>query len=326
MGVLTCANKISGTESERLAASKLLGFYGTNLQNPTQALMSCVIPRDGNRFIQPDQGGAEALVVAYECRRGKYRRLFELGVKVHSYMALQIFTEKFRNGHPATRYKQVDPDVFVTYPECRELLKRIKNSEREYHLGKITIHAKSYDMKFRTFQINALEKSEGSIVLSAKEAKDFLAIHEITFPEIVEQQQETINRAKRDGMLRNLFGHPRRFERLWTSETDRQVLSFIPQSTVAVITHLAITELFYRIKKEKLPWLIVNNKHDSFLLEVPDNDEHVQMGIAYSREHMGRELTSSRGETYRMKVGISTGLCWAKYHKDKCPHGMKELD
>lgn len=321
---LTTLYKIAGTKNFRLASSKLFSFYGCNLQNPTESLMECVIPDEGCIFIQPDQGGAEALIVAYECRRARFRKLFENNIKPHSYMALQIFTEKFRGEHPKERYTAVDPEVFATYPECKELLTRIKNSPREYDLGKRVIHAKNYDMGPRTFQINVLEMSEGSVVLSFREAKEFLGIHSSTFPEILEWQQtiREILYAKRE--LRNLFGYPRCFHQLWSSELLRDGYAFIPQSTVGTITNLAYTELYDRIRREHLPWMLLNNKHDSLLLQVPDTAEHRDMAIAYSREHMGRELTSSRGETYRMKVGISVGHNWGK-HSATNPDGMKEI-
>lgn len=322
---LTTLYKIPGTKNFRLASSKLFGYYGCNLQNPTDSLMECVIPDETCVFIQPDQGGAEALVVAYECRRARFRKLFENDIKPHSYMALQIFTDMFRGEHPAARYKAVDPDVFATYPEARAVLKIIKNSPREYDLGKRVIHAKNYDMGFRTFQINVLELSEGTVVLSAREAKEFLGIHTETFPEIVEWQAEIQGKLAAERKLRNLFGYPRRFDQLWSSELLRDAYAFIPQSTVGTITNLAYTELFHRIKKERLPWTLCNNKHDSLLLQVPDTTEHRDMGIAYCKEHLGRELISSRGEHYRMKVGISVGHNWGKYHETKNPQGMREL-
>lgn len=322
---LTTLYKISGTKNFRLSSTKLFGHYGTNLQNPTNSLMECVIPDDGCVFIQPDQGGAEALVVAYECRRARFRKLFENNIKPHSYMALQIFTELFRGDHPTSRYKHVDPETFATYPEAKDLLGRIKNSPKEYDLGKRVIHAKNYDMGPRTFQLNVLELSEGSVVLSFKESKEFLATHEQVFPEIQEWQAEIQGKLGATRELRNLFGYPRRFDQLWSPELLRDAYAFIPQSTVGTITNVAYTELHYRIKKERLPWYLLNNKHDSLLLQVPDNQEHRDMGMSYCKSHLGRELVSSRGEHYRMKVGISIGYNWAKYDKDKNPNGMREL-
>ena len=620
IGRLTTQYKLAGTEMFRLASSRLLGFHGTNLQNPSESVMECVIPDDGCVFVQPDQGGAEALIVAMECRRARFRKLFENNIKPHSYMALQIFTEKFRGEYPASRYKMVDPDVLASYEECKQLMHTIKENPREYQLGKKTIHcvtpdhevltlqgweridklpqdiavwsprthsitfeeptwnvgnysgnmlhfktsalsqivtpthtipliangklktfpahkairykggcvptagfvdgfiqtdplfarllvaiqadgcilstttvkfrfkklrkvrrmkwllscmgfsynyyqsevdrvhnitcgafgsiiemlgkeknfgpwllswnaealdafidelkywdgvyteeylhkreayvttnhnnadwvktilhlrgkrggitgkdlyqvgisnrqkslvtgasivqydgpvycptvstgfflvrhngqisvtgnSKNYKMGPRTFQVNVLEESGGTIVLSYKESKEFLSIHELTFPEIVEWQAEIEGRVGAERCLRNLFGYPRRFDRLWSDELIRQACAFIPQSTVGTITNIAYTELFERIKREHLPWYLLNNKHDSLLLQVPDTTEHIDLAIAYSKEHMGRELVSSRGEHYRMKVGISVGHNWGHWSETN-PQGMKEL-
>jgi hypothetical protein len=321
---LTCGYKISGTESFRLASSKLLGYFGTNLQNPTPSLMKCVVPSPGNVFIQPDQAGAEALIVAMECRPAKYRRLFDLGIKVHSYMALQIFTEKFRGEFPIERYKQVDPDVFAAYQEVKELLNTIKHSEDEYFLGKKTIHSFSYNEGPQTFRLSCLDESEGRIALTFKEAKEFRGAWQSTFPEITEWQAITIGRLSVDRYLRNLFGYPRYFGRLWNDELERQAYAFVPQSTVGCITHLAYTELYHRIRKERLPWLLCNNKHDSLLMEIPDTTEHREMAMEYCKTHMGRELRSYRGESYRMKVGISFGHNWAHKSQDN-PEGMEEV-
>lgn len=325
-GRLTCAFKPASSEMFRLASSKLLGFYGTNLQNPTDSLMSCVIPSDGYKFGQPDQAGAEALIVAMEARPGKFRRLFELGIKPHSYMALQIFTDKFRKGRPAERYKGVDPDTLKGYEETKELLNTIKHAADEYFLGKKTIHSFNYDEGPRTFQLTTLKESEGKIVLSFKQSKEFRDIWSKSFSEVPEWQNETIAKAKKDKVLRNLFGYPRLFERTWNDDVGRKSLAFVPQSTVACITHMAYTELYYRIKKERLPWTLLNNKHDSLLCEFPDNKEHEEMFIAYSKEHMGRELISSRGEHYRMKVGISFAQGnWGHYNEKTNPGGMREI-
>lgn len=323
-GRLTTSFKISGTGTFRLASAKLLSTIGTNLQNPTASLMRCVIPEDNHVFIQPDQSGAEALIVAMECRPGKFRRLFELDLKVHSYMALQLYPDLFRGSFPSSRYTAIEPDNLIKLPEVKELFKTIKNSPTPYYIGKKTIHSFNYDEGIHLFRLVVLEESEGQIVLTYKQAKEFKGIWAATFPEIVEGQAETIAKLKRDGTLRNLFGYPRIFSELWNDAVARKGLAFVPQSTVATISNIAYTELFHRIKKEHLPWRLMNNKHDSLLIEAPDTTEHREQAIAYSRQHLGRELTSSRGETYTMKVGISVGHNWAAYSPTN-PTGMKEI-
>lgn len=321
---LTCGYKLAGTKNFRLASSKLLGFFGTNLQNPSASLMRCIIPDDDMVFCQPDQSGAEALVVAYEAPAGKFRKLFELNIKVHSYMALQLFIDRFKGEHPKERYKFIDPSILATYPELPTLLKQIKNSGIPYDLGKRIIHAKNYDMKFRTFQLNTLDMSEGQIVLSAKDAKDFLGLHEQIFPEIQELLLNIKNRLLATRTLYNLFGYPRHFGGVWSDNLLRDAYAFIPQSTVGTITNLAFIELHHYIVDNNLPWYLLNNKHDSLLLQIPDTIEHKDMCRVAVKKAMERELVSTTGEHYQMKSGISWGHNWSKYDTNINPSGMKE--
>jgi hypothetical protein len=245
-------------------------------------------------------------------------------------MALQLFTDKFKGVYGVERYQGIDPNILKDYPELKQLLQAIKEAEDEYFLGKKCIHAFNYDEGPQTFRLSVLEETEATINLSFKEAKQFKGVWQSTFPEITEWQSLTWGKlaGSVDAMgcytLRNLFGYPRVFGRLANDEMKRQALAFLPQSTVGVITALAFTEISKRTRKEKLPIQILNDKHDSILLEVPDTKEFVDMTSDMCRQHMGRELTSSRGETYKMKVGISTGLNWAKRSKDN-PEGMVEV-
>ena len=96
---ITTSWKLARTESFRAASAAMLGHYGTNMQNPTDSLMRCCIPREGNIFGSRDEAGAEALIVAYEAPPGRFRELFECGIKPHTYFALQIFLDQFRHEH-----------------------------------------------------------------------------------------------------------------------------------------------------------------------------------------------------------------------------------
>ena len=51
-------------------------------------MMEIYGPKPGNIFVQPDQAGAEALVVAYLCPPGQFRSLFLNGIKPHTLMQL----------------------------------------------------------------------------------------------------------------------------------------------------------------------------------------------------------------------------------------------
>lgn len=316
---------LSPTKNFRLSSRRLLGFFGGNVQNPSESLMRCVIPPDGYKFIQADQDGAEARVVAYECRRAKLRKLFELGIKAHSYTALQIYTDKFRGEHPPERYLRVEPETLITYPEYPTLFATIKKSGQPYEVGKILRHSINYKAGPRTTQLAALVRSEGMVNLPYSQWKSFIETDHEVFSEIVEWQNEVKNILLSTRTLRNLFGFPREFTAVWSESLVRDGCAFIPQSTVGTVTNMAYVEIHHKVEQERLPWLPLNNKHDSLLLAVPDSREHEEMGIASLRHHLGRTLRSSRGEEYIMGVAISTGYNWGKYHEKNNPNGMKEI-
>lgn len=325
---LTTGWKLAGTDTMRRACGKLLSYYGSNVQNPSPSLMRCIVPPDGYRFLQRDQSGAEALIVAMEAPRGKFRELFDVGIKVHSYMALQLFTEKFVGAENVGTYRMISPRTLAALPEAKKLLGTIKNSQREYDLGKRVIHAKNYAMGPKTFQLNCLELSEGAVNLSYSEAKAFLTAHESIFPEIIQWQAEIRGRAAATATrtLYNLFGYPKEFRGIWNNALERKLYAFVPQSTVGIITALAIIDMWHYIKLRRLPWFVLNDKHDSFLLAVPDQAEHIEHARIKSGEFIGRELRSSRGEHFKMKSGLALGYNWAKHDKETNPNGMKEED
>lgn len=82
---------IHGSKYSRLASRKLFNTIGGNLQNKDDSLKRIYFADDGKLLNQRDQAGAEALIVAYLCRDGNYRALFNNGIKVHVFVALHVF-------------------------------------------------------------------------------------------------------------------------------------------------------------------------------------------------------------------------------------------
>lgn len=317
--------KIHGTKSMRLSCSKLLGVYGGNAQNPPPALCRCIIPSASDRsFVQPDQAGAESLIVAMEAERGLYRRILEAGLKQHSYIALHLFIDKFRGSYPRDRYWKQDPFELRALPEWPTLSKTIKNSGVPYDLGKGTNHARGYRMRWPTFQMKVLADTEGKVVLSNQDAKEFLNLWDELFPEVVAQQDLTEHKVRTERKLTNLFGFPRVFHGRMDDELIRDAISWVPQSTVGCITHNAVIDYQdYIEQNRKDSWWLLNNKHDSYLSECPDRDTEECSKIM--RQFIEVELTSHRGEKFRMKSGVSVGKNWGKYDKETNPLGMMEL-
>ena len=100
--------KISGTKTFRLSSCQILPKkhfidgkwkrkgWGENLQNKEKGMRNMYIPDDGKIFVQVDQSGAEALIVAYLCRNANFRKLFINGIKPHVFVALHIFNNVWK--------------------------------------------------------------------------------------------------------------------------------------------------------------------------------------------------------------------------------------
>lgn len=314
----TCSWKLAGTTTFRLASSKLPDGRGTNLQNPSKNICAIYIPDDGKVFVQCDQSGAEALVVAYLCRPGKFRELFQNGIKSHVYVALHLFAPYWRTHLESPLSPEEFTSRFLTAniaalkldPLWKTIEGAIKKHDKYYALGKMVCHASNYGMKPGTFRLNVLQKSGGKISLSAKEAEVFLNTYHSLFPEIEDWHRATQQQLYRARELRNLFGYPRRFTHAMNEDFWKEAYSFVPQSTVGTITNIALVRMQQHIEDMKLTeWDLLNNKHDSYLLQCPVED--VKEASAKMQEFINQDLVAPDGTRFKMASETQVGNNWA---------------
>lgn len=110
-------------------------------------------------FVQVDQSGAEALIVAYCCEAGAYRSLFTNGIKPHTFLGMHLFKDVWRTkmleSKAVTKDSGFDIDemcrtsipLLKMNPFWRDLDLLIKDSDnwpvdqRYYYLAKQTEHS-----------------------------------------------------------------------------------------------------------------------------------------------------------------------------------------
>lgn len=135
------AFKVAGTTSFRLASSQFLKTnrrgYGGNLQNIPDHQRRVFIPNPGNVFVQNDYEGAEAVAVALLVPEGRFRELVRLGIKIHNYIGLRLFPDRFAHLGLSADMQPADLKAHVNY---KEFVKLIKRMHREYGLAKRTVH------------------------------------------------------------------------------------------------------------------------------------------------------------------------------------------
>lgn len=347
---VTCAYNLAGTDTFRLSSKALLKFktdkgFGTNLQNQDKNQRDLYVADEGKVLIQCDQAGAEALIVAYLCRPGSYRDLFEVGIKVHSFIALHVFKNiwhKHLGGKLGDRsideLCKLPVKKLKDHPDYKYVFDLIKKSddweakERYYFIAKMICHASNYDMKAPTFQLNVLQKSDGAIALSLKECSEFLGLYHTLFPEIREWHCDIRRQLAKTRKLFNLFSEPRKFFEQTGDTLFKQAYAFIPQSTVGEITNRAVVALQDEIDNNIWPFHynneigfdLLQNGHDSILSQLNSNLSFDV--IKHIKSKLEPELISPfDGTKFKMKSEVSIGKNWGPYKKDINPDGMKEL-
>ena|SRR5256885_2699909 len=329
---LTCAYNIAGTSSFRLSSRALLRFrpdkgFGKNLQNLNDEERRLCIPDEGKIFGQTDQAGAEALVVAYLCKYGRLRELFINKIKSHVYVALHIYKDFWAAelGLPNLNDYLYSPiNKLSTLKYWNELSTMIKKDSIRYYVGKKTCHASNYGIGPITLQLTILKDTSGALALSVKECKELLGSYHNIFPEIRQWHIEIQEELKRTRTLKNLFNFPHQFHQPFGEELWKAGYAFIPQSTVATITNIAITNLQNRLDQGD-PILnsldLLANGHDSILYQCfPEKKDIIKEEV---EKEMKVKLKNDRGEEFTMGVETNFGMNWGKFHPTDNPEGLK---
>lgn len=299
------------------------------MQNPSPRMMKIYRPAEGNIFVQPDQAGAEALIVAYLAPRGRFRELIDNNIKTHTYVASHIFRPKWLS-EGYTNIDLLNHTLISKLNEKEEwqrLAKHIKKDcEREYFIGKKSCHSFNYRMRPSTFREDVLKESDGEVDLTKEESETFHATYHSLFQEISNGWWPMLeHQVRKTGYLFNLFGYPLYCQGPYTEKTWRELTSWVPQSTVGCITAIAFGAMQMYIEENGLEdrWHLRNDKHDSFLVECPEEDKHECCMI--SQAAMKQDLVSPSGEQFQMKSEVSWGYNWMKQGKDN-PEGMREYE
>ena len=331
---------VAGPVTFRKACRKILSSkrdtpflnQGGNRQNIEKGMRRIYWADKGKRFIQVDQSGADALIVAYLCRSGKLRELFINGIKPHIYNALIIVPHmwklKFKPDYIDVALKEPIGGLkhLSFWPELTKLISSSDDwasNERYYYFGKKVGHAYNYGMRGNRFRIVLLKESGGEVVLSKLQADQFINALGTTYPEVLFWHAKLYEEAIMKKCLRNLFGWPLNITWHVDASDMKDLYAWIPQSTVAGITTKATVLLQEYIEQHDKNWDIIAETHDSNLCQAPIAE--VEECASVMKGFMGQDLVAPDGTNFKMKSGVSVGDNWGSYKVDKNPMGLKEL-
>lgn len=340
--------KLAGTDSFRLSSSAIFEEYGSNLQNVEKSNRALYVAdglpedidsvspklvqfaessfKDYSMFtdeeldtfyiqIQCDQSGADALIVSYLTKPAKFRSLFLNGIKPHVYIGL-AFPEHWAEKYPQINsIRDLPVELIKKADGWKELETAIKDSDnnppssRYYYIYKQTCHSSNYDILAPTFRLNVLLKSGGKINMSKNDAEKYLENYHKQFPEIRTWQAEVRDILKKSRMLYTLQGYPITFTDVVDDSLFKVAYASVPQATVGIITHEAVTDMQHYIETSRKKWDILNNCHDSYLIQCPIREW--QDCAKKAKEYMERPLTAPRGEKFNMRSEVQVGFNWA---------------
>lgn len=288
-------------------------------------------------LLQVDQSGAEALIVAYDCESHDYRKLFVNNVKPHVYVALKLFQSVWKKKASEFGYSissscvdelcNTSIEKLKLNPAWPDLDKLIKDSdnwaltERYYYLAKQTVHSANYGIGWSTFIMNVLEKSGGKIVIDREKGEFFLNTYRSLFPEIPERCQRVERQVEETGMIFNMFGFPFTVtDYSVMGTTMKDLYAWGPQSTVGEITRIAFSRMQEFVESEKKKWDILQDNHDSYLIQCPLLD--IKECSLKAKEFMNQRLTSPIGGVeFNMKSECNIGMNWAPTKTKRGEHG-----
>lgn len=322
--IFTSSFRPAGTKTGRLASSMFLGVYGSNGQNISDDMRRLFVPRPGMSFIQNDLEGAEAVAVALLVSEGNFRELVRRKVKIHNFVCVKIFPEKFAEFFTKAEIDNLTPASFHEHPNYKALVKHCKSLKVEYDLAKRTVHGSNYSMGWVTFQETILKATAGRVALPAAECKRLLNAYFTLFPE-VKVFQASADKAAQDFLeINNLFGWGVRLIQRYTTAAGRTAISWAPQSTVGIATILAAAKFQDILERDKRSWNTLNIVHDSILAEGP-TEESGDLAVCLA-DCMTFTFTSPI-DGWQCTIGVekSIGKNWAKYHETDNPEGLQVI-
>jgi len=361
--------RLGGTKTFRRASKKILSIWGGNLQNIKKSMREIYSPNGFNPsltekclfwlstgdtsifteeelltlrvFLQVDQSGAEALIVAYDSAPKDYRQLFIHNVKPHVYVALKLFKDIWARkaqehgllltGDDIQRLNTTPIPNLELDPNWRELDSLIKESddwslsERYYYLAKQTVHSGNYEIQAARFRMNILEKSGGKIVISQKEAAEFLMMYRGLFPEIPESNRNIRAQIDKHRIIYNTLGFPYIITQYDITEHQyKEYFAWPRQSTVAEITRRAFSDFQHYIESNNRSIDLLADTHDSYLFQAPLTmvKEARDKGLEFMQQDL---ISPYDGTPFRMKAECQVGFNWGPCHKGTNELGLRKL-
>ncbi len=263
----------TGTATGRLSSTN------PNLQNIPiktelgRGVRSAFVADPGWLFVSADYSQVELRLLAHIAGEERLKRFFREGVDVHAATAAEILGVRPEEADPATRSKAKMVNYGIVYG-----LSAFGLADR--------------------------------LAIPREEAQEFIERYFERFPAVRRFIDETIERARREGKVRTLFGRVRRVPELRSRQRQTQMLgerlavNMVIQGTAADVIKIAMVRCDRELAARGLRARLVLQIHDELLFEAPEEEAQEVADL------VRREMVAALEMDPPLAVDVGIGRNW----------------
>lgn len=271
--------RIHGTFNQTITATGRISSTEPNLQNIPmrtelgRGIRKVFIPKEDFVFVDADYSQIELRVLAHFSGDDKLIKAYHENQDIHALTASQVFG--------------------VPIDEVDDLMRR---------------NAKAVNFGI-VYGISAFGLSE-DLDISRKEATEYIESYFKTYPGIKRFLDDTVETAKKTGMVKTMYGRIRQIPELSSSNFmqrsfgERIAMNSPIQGTAADIIKIAMIRVHERLQSEKLRSTLILQIHDELLIET-HKDEVEQV-----KNIIEEEMVKAAELAVPLLVSVSVGNTW----------------
>jgi DNA polymerase-1 len=277
------SGRIHTTFNQTITATGRLSSTDPNLQNiPIRIELGRLIrkvfhPADGYVFVDSDYSQIELRVLAHMSGDAMLIEAFKNGQDIHRTTASQVFHVPFDEVTPLQRRNAKAVNFGIVYG--------------------ISAFGLAKDLN-----------------ISKKEAQAYIDSYFATYPGIKQFLDDTVENAKKEGMIRTMFGRIRPVPELSSSNFmqrqfgERVAMNSPIQGTAADIIKIAMIRVHDRLLREKRKSKLLLQVHDELLIETAENEKDDVIRLLEEEMQQATELSCG------LSVGTECGKTWYDAH------------
>ena len=272
-------NRIHGTFNQTITATGRISSTEPNLQNIPMRMelgryiRKAFVPEDGFVFVDADYSQIELRVLAHLSDDKVMQNAFLNNVDIHATTASEVFD--------------------VPLSEVTPLQRR---------------NAKAVNFGI-VYGMSAFGLSE-DLGISRKEAADYIDKYFDTYKNVKSFLDNQVETAKKDGVVRTMFGRIRPVPELKSSNFmtrnfgERIAMNSPIQGTAADIIKIAMIRVNMELKKRNLKSRLILQIHDELLIEAAEEE------VDEVKEILTKEMMGAATLLVPLEIGMATGSNW----------------